>query len=481
MNTIIRTVNVMWLAAALCVMLAACAVGPDYVRPAAPVPEAYKEMGDWKVAQPGDTTIRGKWWSIFNDPQLNDLEEQVNISNQTVLAAEAQYRQAIALVQVARASYFPTVAAGVSFTRALRSSTLTQSSGTVGTPTSDYFLPVNVSWEADVWGRIRRTVEASRSSAQASAADLESVRLSVQAALAQAYFQLQTVDAQMQLLNATAAAYKKALELTQNRYDSGVAGKTDVLQAETQLKSTQAQLIDLGVQRAQLEHAIAVLIGKPAPVFSLAAMPLAATPPAVPVGVPSELLERRPDIASAERRIAAANAQIGVAKAAFFPRVTLSASGGYESSDSSTWLTWPSHFWSLGPALVQPLFAGGSIRALSDQARAAYDGTVATYRQTVLTGFQEVEDNLAASRILEEEAQVQGAAVKSAQQSLALIMNQYKAETVNYLNVIIAQTTALTNERVAADIAGRRMAAAVLLIKALGGGWEAASSLQTTP
>jgi NodT family efflux transporter outer membrane factor (OMF) lipoprotein len=338
-----------------------------------------------------------------------------------------------------------------------------------------------VSWEADVWGRIRRTVEASRSSAQASAADLESVRLSVQAALAQAYFQLQTVDAQMQLLNATAAAYKKALELTQNRYDSGVAGKTDVLQAETQLKSTQAQLIDLGVQRAQLEHAIAVLIGKPAPVFSLAAMPLAATPPAVPVGVPSELLERRPDIASAERRIAAANAQIGVAKAAFFPRVTLSASGGYESSDSSTWLTWPSHFWSLGPALVQPLFAGGSIRALSDQARAAYDGTVATYRQTVLTGFQEVEDNLAASRILEEEAQVQGAAVKSAQQSLALIMNQYKAETVNYLNVIIAQTTALTNERVAADIAGRRMAAAVLLIKALGGGWEAASSLQTTP
>jgi len=335
---------------------------------------------------------------------------------------------------------------------------------------------VNVSWEADVWGRIRRTVEASRSSAQASAADLESVRLSVQAALAQAYFQLQTVDAQMQLLNATAAAYKKALELTQNRYDSGVAGKTDVLQAETQLKSTQAQLIDLGVQRAQLEHAIAMLIGKPASIFSLAASPLAAIPPAVPVGVPSELLERRPDVAAAERRVAASNAQIGVAKAAFFPKVTLGASGGYESATSAKWLTWPSHFWSLGPAISQPLFAGGSIRALSDQARAAYDGTVATYRQTVLTGFQEVEDNLAASRILEEEAEVQGTAVKSAQQSLALVTNQYKAGTVSYLNVIVAQTTALTNERTAVDIAGRRMSATVLLIKALGGGWSSSSA-----
>jgi NodT family efflux transporter outer membrane factor (OMF) lipoprotein len=285
----------------------------------------------------------------------------------------------------------------------------------------------------------------------------------------------------MQLLNATVSAYKKALELTQNRYGSGVAGRTDVLQAETQLKSSQAQLIDFGIQRAQLEHAIAALVGKPASDFSLAAMPLTVTPPAVPVGVPSDLLERRPDIAGAERRMAAANAQIGVAKAAYFPQVTLSAGGGYESSESSKWFTWPSHFWSLGPAIAGTLFDGGLRSAQSAQARAAYDGNVASYRQTVLTGFQEVEDNLAASRILEEEAQVQGTAVKSAQESLGLITNQYKAGTVSYLNVIVAQTTALTNERVAVDIAGRRMAAAVLLIKALGGGWTAASPSQEIP
>ncbi len=473
--------NIMWCVTAFSIVLVGCAVGPDYVRPAAPVPEAYKEMGEWKVAQPEDTTTREKWWSIFNDPQLNGLEEELIISNQTIRVAEAQYRQAVALMQAARAGYFPTVTAGASFTRALRSSTLTQSPVAGGIPTSDYLLPVNISWEADVWGRIRRTVEASRSSAQASAADLESVRLSVQAALAQPYFQLRTVDAQMQLLNATATAYKKALELTQNRYDSGVAGKTDVLQAETQLKSTQAQVIDLGVQRGQLEHAIAVLIGKPASVFSLVAMPFSVTPPVVPVGVPSELLERRPDIAGAERRMAAANAQIGVVRAAYFPKVTLNAGGGYESGESSKWFTWPSHYWSLGPAIGGTLFDGGLRSAQSAQAWAVYDGAVASYRQTVLTGFQEVEDNLAASRMLAEEAQVQGMAVKSAQESLGIVTNQYKAGIVNYLNVIVAQTTALTNERTAVDIAGRRMAAAVLLIKALGGGWTVASPSQEIP
>jgi NodT family efflux transporter outer membrane factor (OMF) lipoprotein len=477
----IKKVSTAWIMTVLCMMFAACAVGPDYVRPAASVPEAYKEIGDWKVAQPEDTTIRGRWWSIFDDQQLNDLEEQVSISNQTIVAAEAQYREALALVQAARASYFPFVIAGVSFTRALQSSTLSSSPAAGSVPTSNYLLPVNVSWEADVWGRIRRTVEASRSNAQASATDLESIRLSVRAALAQAYFQLRTVDAQTRLLDETAAAYKKALELTQNRYGSGVAGKTDVLQAETQLNTTQAQLIDLGVQRAQLEHAMAVLVGKPASVFSLDPMPLAAITPAVPVGVPSELLERRPDIAGAERRMAAANAQIGVAKAAYFPRVTLSATGGYESDKSSTWLTWPSHFWSLGPAIAETLFDGGLRSAQSAQAKALYDAAVASYRQTVLTGFQEVEDNLAASRILEEEARMQDMAVKSAQQSLTLTSNQYKAGTVSYLNVILAQTTALTNERAAVDIAGRRMIAAVLLVKALGGGWETASSAQAAP
>jgi NodT family efflux transporter outer membrane factor (OMF) lipoprotein len=462
--------------AAQVLLFAACAVGPDYQRPDAPVPEAYKENVGWKTAQPADAVTRGGWWKVFNDPQLNDLEEQIDITNQTVLAAEAQVRQALALVQIARASYFPLVTGGVSYTQSESPSTLTRSSKTGVAPVgSDYLLPVNLSWEADLWGRIRRTVEASRSNAEASAADLESARLSAQSALAQAYFQLRTIDTQRQLLEATVAAYQKTLVLTQNRYASGVAGKADVLQAQTQLESTKAQLIDLGVQRAQLEHALALLIGKPASVFSLAEAPFKPVPPALPVGLPSELLERRPDIAAAERRVAAANAQIGVAKAAFFPRVTLSLLGGFESGDFSTWLTWPSHFWSLGPALAQTLFAGGSLQALTDQARAGYDGAVASYRQTVLTGFREVEDNLAALRILEEEALVQDAALQAARHSLAVTMNQYQAGIVSYLNVIVAQTIALTNERAAADIAGRRMTATVLLIKALGGGWTSAS------
>ncbi len=461
---------------ALFLCFAACVVGPDYQKPDAPVPEAYKETAGWKTAQPADAVARGAWWNVFDDPQLNDLEEQIDISNQTVKAAEAQVRQALALVQIARASYFPFVTTGVTYTRAEGSSTLSRGQAFGDTTTSDFLLPVNLSWEADVWGRIRRTVEASRDSAEASAADLESARLSAQSALAQAYFQLRTVDTQRQLLEATVTAYQKSLDLTQNRYSSGVAGKADVLQSQTQLESTKAQLIDLGVQRSQLEHALALLIGKPPSAFSLVAAPFKPVPPAVPVGLPSELLERRPDIAAAERRAAAANAQIGVAKAAFFPRFTLSLLGGYESGDLSQWLTWPSHFWSLGPALAQTLFAGGSLQALTDQARAAYDGAVASYRQTVLTGFQEVEDNLAALRILEGEALVQDAAVKAAQQALTVTMNQYRAGIVSYLNVIVAQTIALTNERVAVDIAGRRMTATVLLIKALGGGWASESS-----
>jgi NodT family efflux transporter outer membrane factor (OMF) lipoprotein len=461
---------------ALFLLLPACAVGPDYRRPSAPVPEAYKETAGWKTAQPLDALPRGAWWKVFNDPQLDDLAEQINISNQTVLAAEAQVRQAMALVQIARASYFPFVTGGFTYTRAQSSSTLTRSQVFAGVPTSDYLLPINLDWEADVWGRIRRTVEASRDTAEASVADLESARLSAQSALAQAYFQLRTVDTQEQLLEATVAAYQKALELTQNRYGSGVAGKADVLQAQTQLESTKAQLIDLGVQRAQLEHAIALLIGKPPSTFSLAAAPFSPVPPAVPVGLPSELLERRPDIAAAERRAAAANAQIGVAKAAFFPKFTLSLTGGFESGTFADLFSWPSHIWSLGPALAQALFAGGSIQALSDEAKAAYDAAVASYRQTVLTGFQEVEDNIAALRILEKEAWVQEGAVQAAQQSLTVTKNQYKAGTVSYLAVIVAQTIALTNERAAVDITGRRMTATVLLIKALGGSWKSAPS-----
>ena len=470
-----RTIPIRWALVAALMLVTGCAVGPDYVKPVPVTPDAYKEMVGWKVAQPKDDALRGAWWEIYSDPQLNALEEQVNISNQNVAAAEAQFRQARALIQQARAAYFPTVTIGAGVTRNRQSASfLANPSRSAGTSFTDYLLPLDVTWQADVWGRIRRSVESNQASAQASAADLENARLSVQAELAQDYFQLRTLDAQRRILDDTVVALAKSLELTNNRYASGVASKGDVLQAETLLKTTQAQGIDIGVQRAQLEHAIAVLIGKPAALVAIPAAPITAVPPPLPIGVPSELLERRPDIAAAERRIAAANAQIGVAEAAYYPTVTLTASAGLESSDLSQWLTWPSRFWSVGPAVSQVVYDGGLRRAQTQQALAAYDVSIATYRQTVLTAFQGVEDNLAALRILEEEAKVQDEAVKAAQQTLAVIMNQYKAGIVNYLNVITAQTTALTSQVTAIQILGRRMTANALLVQALGGGWTVA-------
>ncbi len=464
---------------------AACTVGPDYVRPGAEVPAAYKEVEGWKVAEPKDHLIRGAWWETFSDPYLNGLEEQGNLSNQNIAAAEAQLRQARALVRVAQAGYFPTVTIGGSYTRSFNPSTtggLTRGStstpgssgggGSRGLVVSNYLLPGSVSWEPDLWGRIRRTVESSRASAEASAADLEATRLLIQAELAQNYLQLRTLDAQKDLLETTVIAYQKFLELTKNRYARGVASKADVFQAETQLKTTQAQAIDIGVLRAQLEHAIALLVGKPASLFSIPGEPVTLVPPVIPVGVPSELLERRPDIAGEERRMAAANAQIGVAIASYYPAVTLSASGGYANSILSDLLKWPSRFWALGASVSEIVFEGGLRGAQADQARAAYDATVASYRETVLMGFQEVEDNLAALRILQDEAQVQDEAVKAAQQTLTVTTNQYKAGVVNYLNVISAQATALNNEITSLNILGRRMAASVLLVKALGGGWN---------
>ncbi len=458
----------------LLALLSACTVGPDYVRPAVEVPAVYKEVDGWKTAQPKDDIIRGAWWELFNDPDLNALEEQIDISNQTVVAAEAQFRQARALVQAARAKYFPTVTIGLGVTRSRQSSTIiTGLSGARQNTVTEYSLPIDVSWELDLWGRIRRTVESSRAGAQASAAVLETARLSVQAELAQSYFQLRALDAQKQLLNATVTAYERALTLTRNRYASGVVSRADVLQAETQLKTTQAQAIDVGLQRAQLEHAMAVLLGKPASSTSVPVAPLRTPPPSIPVGLPSELLERRPDVASAERQVAAANAQIGVAVAAYFPTVSLGVSAGFESSSLNKWLTWPSRFWAVGPAISQTVFDGGLRRAQTDAARAAYDASVASYRQTVLTAFQETEDNLAALRILDEMARVQDEAVSAAQESVRLTTNRYTAGTVSYLEVVTAQTIALTNQRTAVDILGRRMTAAVLLIKALGGGWDA--------
>lgn len=452
--------------------LAACTVGPNYVRPKAQVPPSYKEMKGWKKAQPQDGVSRGTWWKIFGDPQLNVLEAQVNITNQNVAQADAQFREALAAVQIARAGYFPVVSANTSASRSRIPGTLAENSSSQ--TVSDFLLSGDVSWELDLWGKIRRTVEASKESAQASEADLAGVLLAAQAQLAQDYFQLRALDLQAQILRSTVVIYARFLQLTKNRYATGVASQADVLQAQTQLKAAQAQEIDTGVQRAQYEHAIAVLMGKPPLELSIPALPLNLKPPVVPAGIPSELLERRPDIAASERQAAAANAQIGVAIAAYYPTVTLSATGGLEASSLAQWFTWPARMWTLGPGLLQQtVFEGGLRHAQVAQARAAYDAAAAAYRQTVLTGFQQVEDNLSALRILADEARVQDEAVKAAQQSVVVTINQYKAGIVNALSVIVTQAIALNDELTAANILGRRMVADVLLIQALGGGWQA--------
>jgi len=457
----------------LVLALAGCAVGPDYLRPDAAVSDAYKEATGWKVAEPQDESNRGNWWEIFGDPQLSALIESIDISNQNVRLAEAQFRQAQALAAQSRAALFPTLDANASITRS-RSPTGLVGGTTAGRIINNRSVGLSSSWELDLWGGLRRALESSAAGAQASAADLAAARLSAQAELASDYFQLRVLDAQKQLLDDTATAFDKSLELTRNRYAAGVAAKVDVVQAETQLKSTQAQAIDTGVQRAQLEHAIAILIGKPPSEFSLAPAPLAVTMPRVPLGLPSELLERRPDVAAAERRAAAANARIGVARAAYFPSLTLSGNTGFRSAAATDLFAASSRFWSIGPVLAQSIFDAGLRRAQTEQAIAAYDATVAEYRQAVLAGFQEVEDNLAALRILEEEAEVQEDAVRAARESVLLTTNQYKAGIVSYINVVTVQTTQLNNERTAVGILGRRLVAAVTLVKALGGGWSAA-------
>ncbi len=458
--------------ASLAVFLAGCTVGPDYVRPPVEVPAAFKEGAlQWQPANPRDHLGRGNWWAAFGDPQLDALLAQVSISNQTLIAAEAQFRQSVGLADAARAAWFPTLTFGLSETRSKPSGTTGPVTGISTSKRTIYSAPFNFSWEADLWGRIRRSVEASQSSAQASAADVENARLSLQAQLAQDYFLLRALDSQKRLLTRTAAAYAKSLELTNNRYKQGVIARVDVSQAEVQLKTAQAQVLDLGVQRAQLEHAIAVLLGRPPAGFSIAPEEHHAKPPVLPPAIPAELLERRPDIAAAERRVAAANAQIGVAEAAWFPTATLSAAYGFQTATATQWFSLPSRFWSVGPALALTLLDGGRRHAVSDQAMAAYDASVANYRQAVLTGFQEVEDNLAALRILEEAAGVQAEAAAAAQKTLEYSLNQYKAGITTYLQVVTAQATSLAAERATADILARRMTASVQLVKALGGGW----------
>jgi NodT family efflux transporter outer membrane factor (OMF) lipoprotein len=460
--------------------LTGCVVGPKYHQPVVQAPAAYKEIGDWKPAQPNDQNLGGAWWTVFQDQQLNALEEQVNVSNQNLKAAAAEYQQARAVLRYYRADYYPTVTTGPSASRTRVSANAPTNSILRGATYNDFVLPFDVSYQADVWGRVRKNVESYREQAQASAADLATVNLSMHADLAVDYFQARSLDSEEQLLNSTVKDYEQALDLTQSRFQGGIASEVEVEQAMTQLQTVRAEAVDVGVLRAQYEHAVAILIGKPPAEFTLPPLPLTAPPPHIPIGLPSDLLERRPDIASAERLVASANAQIGVARTAYYPMINLGASGGFESSAITTLINGPSGLWSIGLSAVETVFDAGRRHALNDQARAAYDYQVAAYRENVLSGFQQVEDNLAAVRILEHEAQVQDEAVTAAQNSLNLSVIRYKGGVTSYLEVITAQSAALSDEVTAVNILGRRMANTVLLIQALGGGWDR-SSLPARP
>jgi NodT family efflux transporter outer membrane factor (OMF) lipoprotein len=463
-------------------LLTGCMVGPKYVKPTVPMapafkeqpPASFKESDGWKPAQPGDQTLRGKWWEIFGDPQLNELEEEVTQSNQDLKVAEARFRQARAMIRFNRSAEFPTISTSPSIVNERDSANQPYfPSSLANNGTGDFNLPFDFSYEVDLWGRVRRTVSASREEAQASAADLQTSNLSLHAELAADYFELRSADDQKRLLDDTVKAYSDALQLTQNRFEGGASPRSDVAQAKTQLDGARVSDTDITVMRAQYEHAIATLIGKPPADFNIAPAP--DTPlrlPVIPVGLPTSLLERRPDIAAGERRVAEANDQIGIARAAYFPSLILGATGGFTGTSIMNWLNWPSRMWAVGPQLSETLFDGGRRRAVSESATANYDGTVASYRQTTLTAFQEVEDNLAALRILETEAQQQQQATASAADALQLFTNRYVGGVDNYLQVITAQTVLLTNQRNDIDIKRRRMDASVLLVKAIGGGWD---------
>jgi NodT family efflux transporter outer membrane factor (OMF) lipoprotein len=450
-----------------------CAVGPKYRTPSLPTPPAYKEIGNWKTAQPNDNNLGGNWWEIFQDSELNALEQQINVSNQNLKAAVAQYQQSRAALRYVRADYYPTVTASPSATRERFSNNRPPaSSGFDGLTFNDFVVPLNLSYQVNAWGRVSRNVESFREQAQASAGDLAVVSLSMHAALAVDYFAARTLDAEEKLLQDTVTQYQQAFQLNEDRYEGGLASEVEVEQARTILETTRAQMIDVGVARAQFEHATAVLLGKAPADFTLPPLPLTAPPPPIPVGIPSELLERRPDIAAAERRVASANAQVGLAKAAYYPLVNILGTGGFESGTITTLLQGPSALWSVGASAAVTVFDVGRRRAFNDQAKAAYDSSVAFYRETVLSSFQQVEDNLAALRVLEQEAGVQETAVQAAQRSLDLSNTRYEGGVTSYLEVITAQNAALSDEVTAVNILGRRMASAVLLMEALGGGWN---------
>jgi NodT family efflux transporter outer membrane factor (OMF) lipoprotein len=489
-------------AALLSCALTGCVVGPKYHAPTAEAPPTYKEapanvpqkatspppattpadptlggLGSWTVAQPQDAMLRGKWWEIYNDPELNALEEQLNINNQNIKQAFENFMAARAIVRQAHAQYFPSVSVGPSFSRSRASANLRNTTGgggntSAGAESTFIDLPVDATWAPDVWGKVRNTVRQAQYSAQVSAADLENERLTEQASLASFFFQLRGQDALQQILDTTVAADQKALELTRATYDTGVSDQIAVIQAQNTLQTAQSQATNLGVLRAQFEHAIATLIGKPASEFSIPAKPVLSTPPPIPVGLPSQLLERRPDIAAAERTLAAANAQIGIAYAAYYPNLTLSASGGFESSTWKHLLDWPSRFWSIGPSIAETVFDAGLRRATVNQFVATYNADLAGYRQTVLNAFQQVEDSLSTLRILTQQIQQQHEAVESARVALDLEMRRYENGIDPYINVVTEQNNLLGAQQVMAQIEIQRVTASVQLIEALGGGWD---------
>jgi NodT family efflux transporter outer membrane factor (OMF) lipoprotein len=468
--------------AALCVMLPGCNVGPKYLPPTATAPAAFKEepmqfkeSDGWAVAQPQDAVLRGKWWEIYNEPELNSLEDQLNVDNQNIQQAFENFMEARALVREARSQYFPTVSVGGAYTRSQTSSNLGNSTGTgtsAGKQTQIFSLQADASWEPDLWGKVRNTVHAGQYTAQLSAADLESERLSEQASLAEYFFEIRGQDALQQILNDTVEADKKALAVVRTAYDTGVGDQISVVEAQATLASAQSTAINLGIARAQYEHAIAMLTGKPASTFSLPVEPRTSAPPPIPIGVPSQLLERRPDIAAAERNMAAANAQIGVAFAAFYPSLTLSAGGGVESSAIKNLLDESSRFWSVGPSISETVYDGGLRRATVNQYIAIYNANVAAYRQSVLTAFQQVEDSLATVRILSQQVRRQQEAVDSSQTSLRLELGRYENGIDPYIDVVVSQTTLLANRQSLANLQVQEMTASVQLIESLGGGWD---------
>jgi NodT family efflux transporter outer membrane factor (OMF) lipoprotein len=467
----------------LALLASGCKVGPNYHTPSAAMAPSFKEQPSetpppdapgvgWKRAQPGDDTLRGKWWESYDDPQLSALQDRVAVSNQTLKGAVAQYTQALAAVRQYRANYFPNVSLSPSYSRTRVSENRPLGIPTKGNPYNDLLASGQATWEPDLWGDIRRTVQQARATAQASAADLANVELSIRSELALDYFELRGLDTQKQLLDDTIQEYQRYLSLTQTRFRGGVATDADVAQAQTQLDQVKAQDIDVGVARAQFEHAIATLTGQPASSFSLAPAPLTLALPTFPVGVPSEMLERRPDVAAAERRASAANEQIGIAIAAYYPRINLTGTGGMESARPGILFQGPSALWTLGGSATEILFDAGRRRAITQEARAGYDAQVANYRETVLQSFQDVEDQLAALSILNQEAAAQQQTVADAQRSLAISTSRYKSGLTTYLEVITAQAIELSNRRTAADITTRQFAASVQLVKALGGGWN---------